>query len=112
MHRLVFSTHMGQMLGVIYIETVPDESRGSATWVRGVLGLTLSLLHKSRGTWGLAAKSVYHYFTVSLLSVGSSTDLNNSTHWQSVGVSSGDYRVSSHEVEPGLQWVPQVPSHY
>ena len=54
------SQHMGEIMGVIYIATVPDESLGSATWVRRVLGLTLSLLHKSRGTRGLAAKSLYY----------------------------------------------------
>ena len=48
---------MGKIRGVIYIATVPDESPGRAMWVRRVLGLTLSLLHKSEeGNSGISCK--------------------------------------------------------
>ena len=66
---------MGKIMGFIYIATVPDESLGSAWWVRRVPGLTLSLLHKSRGTRGLAAKSLYYYTVSVQLNIGG-TDLN------------------------------------
>ena len=49
---------MGKIMGLFITwwssTTLPNESQGSATWVRGDQGLTLSLLHKSRGTWRLA----------------------------------------------------------
>ena len=43
------------------------------------------------------------------LSIGS-TDLNTGSQLGSEqSIEGGDYRVSSHEVEPGLQWLPWVP---
>ena len=52
---------MGKIRGVIYIATVPDESPGRAMWVRRVLGLTLSLLHKSEeGNSGISCKILNH----------------------------------------------------
>ena len=77
--NLVYSGHMGEIMWVIYTATVPDESLGTAMWVRRVLGLTLSLLHKScRGTWGLAGKS--------LCTSATQHWKYRFEHWQSVGV--------------------------
>ena len=83
-----------------------NESLGTATWVRRVLGLTLSLLHKpSRGTGGLAGKSLCNCAS-SALAVQFRT---LAVSWGQNRAVKADYRVSSREVEPGLEWLPRVP---